>query len=76
MNELIELEKRIKIINQSEFEDCLKIITYINHIAYLIHNINSKYANMLKISVLLHTLTFQIKGKYIPVKIAWILHYI
>jgi hypothetical protein len=46
------------------------VINYINKIATLIYG--KLDAKALKISLLLHTLTFKIKGKRIPVKKNWI----
>jgi hypothetical protein len=68
IEELNSLEDQIKIINLTEFEDSIKLINYINKVATLIHN----ELLILNISVLLHTLTFKIKGQHIPVKINWI----
>jgi hypothetical protein len=70
IEELNALEEHINIINQTEFEDSKKLIKFINHIATQIHE------SAFNISVLLHTLTFKIKGKKIPVKLNWIIQYI
>ena len=70
IEELDALEEHIKIINETEFEDTMVLINFMNKISNQIHELS------LKISVLLHTLTFKIKGKYIPVKKNQIFEYV
>lgn len=71
IDELKLLQKYIQRVNQTEFEDWSKLINYINRIATQIYNPHDTI--QLKISVLLHTLTFKIKGKHISVKTKWII---